>query len=346
MSEAPDQPSVVLAVRSDSFAGVERYLCDVANEIHRRGWRVAVVGGDAPAMLDLLDAGVTFKPAVTTVEVTRALVRTGHADVVHVHMTAAEVAATAAMPLTRRRFVTTRHFAGRRGTSAAGRVLSPVVRLAARRQIAISQFVAESLGEPSVVVHNGVPVRDSAPLTAARVTMMQRLTPEKDPLTGVRAWARSGLQDLGWRLAVAGRGSMDTEVRRLAQELGVADSVEALGFVVDTATLLESTSILLATAPAEPFGLSVLEAMSRGIPVIAADGGAHRETVGDASPLFGPGDDVACASALRDLASDPELRRVTGRQLQARQRRLFTVESHVDQLLRVYSSINNGRRPT
>jgi glycosyltransferase involved in cell wall biosynthesis len=132
---------------------------------------------------------------------------------------------------------------------------------------------------------------------------------------------------------------MEADVRRAADELGVASSVDVLGFVEDTEGLLEGTSILLATAPGEPFGLAVVEAMSRGIPVVAADAGAHRETVGDATLLFPPGQPRAAAELLEALASSPEARRVQGAELQARQRALFTVETHVDGLERVYDAI-------
>jgi glycosyltransferase involved in cell wall biosynthesis len=329
----------VLAVRSDSFAGVERYLCDVALAVADRGWGVTVIGGDPAAMRRRLVPAVAFRPARTTAQVVRALVSAGPADVVHVHMTAAEVAATVAWPVTRRRFLTTRHFAGPRGESRLGRLAAPAIRRALREQIAISRFVADSIGEPSVVVANGVPDQAQAPLTARRVTMMQRLAPEKDPLTGIRAWARSGLHEQGWRLQVAGRGVLHDGTSALARELRVDDSVDLLGFVEDTGRLLDGTTILLAPATREPFGLSVVEAMSRGVPVVAADGGAHRETVGEPRWLFPPGDAEACAVALRSLAGDAELRRRLGSQLQRRQRSLFSLDVHVDRLEQIYRGL-------
>ena len=51
--------------------------------------------------------------------------------------------------------------------------------------------------------------------------------------------------------------------------------------MTDTDRLLASSSVVLAPAPAEPFGLSVVEAMAHGLAVVAAEGGAHTETVGD-----------------------------------------------------------------
>ena len=42
--------SVVQVVRSDAFAGVERYLCQVANGLDSRGHHLTVIGGDPDRM--------------------------------------------------------------------------------------------------------------------------------------------------------------------------------------------------------------------------------------------------------------------------------------------------------
>ena len=102
-------------------------------------------------------------------------------------------------------------------------------------------------------------------------------------------------------------------MRTLAHELGVTDSIDFVGQIADTDRLLGESSVVLATPPAEPFGLSVVEAMAHGVPVVAAAGGAHVETMGDAGMLFPPGDARAAARCAGQLAADPDLRRKVGR---------------------------------
>ena len=112
-----DQLRIAHVVRSDSFGGVERYVCMVAPRLAARGCEVAVVGGD-PAQMARVSDVVRWRPASTTWQVARELKRLGRLDIVHAHMTAAEVAAVITKPLHHARLVTTLHFASPRGSGS------------------------------------------------------------------------------------------------------------------------------------------------------------------------------------------------------------------------------------
>ncbi len=345
----PAPLTVTHVVVSDAFAGVERYVCQVAGELARRGHRVTAVGGDPDRMRAELGHRVPSRPAGSAVGAALALAGQGGADLVHAHMTAAEGAAWLARPFNGAAVVATRHFARQRGSSAVARGLARISSRAVVRDIAISRFVAEAVTGPTVLIHNGVPDRPPAALESATVVMLQRLDPEKMPDVGIRAWARSGLGGRGWRLVVAGTGTLRPSLGRLADELGVSGSVCFAGRVDDTDRLLADASVLLAPAPAEPFGLSVVEAMAHGVPVVAADGGAHRETLGEDGLLFPAGDPDAAAAALVTLSDDLGLRRSRGAGLRRRQQERFSLARHVDQLESLYREVvaeaRGGQRP-
>ena len=254
-------------------------------------------------------------------------------------MTAAEGAAWLARPFTRAPIVATRHFARERGSSTPARALARLTSRAVSRDIAISRFVAGTVRGPTVLIPNGVPDRPAAGLESTTVLMMQRLDPEKQPDVGLEAWALSGLGDRGWRLVVAGIGDLRPAMEHLCRELGIEGSVCFVGQVEETDQLLAGAAVFLAPAPAEPFGLSVVEAMAHGVPVAAADGGAHRETVGGDGLLFTAGDPAAAAAALATLAGDPALRRAMGARLRRRQQEQFSLRGHVDQLEALYAEV-------
>ena len=327
---------IVHAVRSDSFAGVERYVSEVAGALSLLGHEVTVVGGDPTALCSALPSAVRYRPAATTGQVARELARCGRPDVVHAHMSAAELAAVLTRPAHRAPVVATRHFAVRRGGNLIASAVTRTVARGLALEISISQFVADASGPGSLVLHNGVRDQPEGRDRERTVLVMQRLEPEKDTETAVRAFAASGLQEQGWRLQVAGRGSRHDEVQALAVELGVR--VELLGFVSDPRPLLASAGLLLAPAPGEPFGLTVVEAMATGLPVVASRGGAHVETVGTDGLLFPVSDVQACVEQLRRAAHDPDLRARYGLGLRERQQRLFRLDGHVEALVAAYSA--------
>lgn len=331
---------VAHVVTTADFAGVERYVCDTATGLAARGWEVVVVGGDPAAMGSRLSGQVQHRAGATLRSATRALVSSGRFDIVHAHLTASEVVALAATRLRGGRLVATRHIAGPRGTSALGAVARPILARSLDLQIAISRYTADVIGEPSIVIHNGVPPSALGAVDRERtVLMIQRLEPEKGTATGLRAWAASGLAADGWRLVVAGSGSQEGALRRLARELGVHDSVDFLGFVHDAREVIARAGILLAPSPVEGFGLSVVEAMAEGTPVVAAGAGGHPETVGSDGMLFDPDSPEQGAEQLRQLARDDAARSAYGAALRQRHRDLFTLERHLDGLETAYRGI-------
>jgi glycosyltransferase involved in cell wall biosynthesis len=336
--------SILHVVATENFAGVERYITYVAPLQAAAGWDVTVVGGEPGAMVDALGPTVRHLPGDNFAAVARQLAKVGRrCEIMHTHMTAAEFAAVSTWPLHRANVVTTRHFAGPRGSTRPARLVGHVVRRVFAAQISISQFVADSIREPSVLIPSGVPNAAPARDGAKRVLVAQRLEAEKDTQLALEAWAKSNLAADGWTIAFAGRGSQESALRSRTRDLGLGESVHFLGFVDDLDKELDQCSIFLATALAEPFGLSVVEAMAKGIPVVASAAGAHRETVGLVAPelLFEPGDSDACAALLRRVVDDGASSR-WGPQLRACQQAEFSLERHVGQLLALYDRVRTG----
>ena len=343
--------SIVHAVRSDGFAGVERYVATVADELAKRQHRVTVIGGDPVAMRNVIaNRAVTVVPGATTSRVARELARHARGvDIVHVHMTAAETAALVAWPLVRKPTIATRHFASRRGSTIARRTVAPLIRRMLVTEIAISDFVARASGPGVRTLRNGVPIDDPVDPAKPVVLVAQRLAPEKNTGEALEAWVRSGLGARGWELWIAGDGGDRPGLEAQAAALD-AVGVRFLGRREDMKCLRASAGMFLAPAPAEPFGLSVAEAMACGLPVVAAAGGGHLETVARATPdcVYPPGDVVRCAELLAGLASDVARRRQIGASLQAFQRQALTLDAHIDGLVGIYRTYAPGtaRRPS
>jgi glycosyltransferase involved in cell wall biosynthesis len=102
----------------------------------------------------------------------------------------------------------------------------------------------------------------------------------------------------------------EDELRTQAADLGVEGRVRFLGFVPDAE--LEGLWRLAECAAfptlGEGFGLPVIEAMARGVPVACSDLPVLREVGGDVPHYFSPDDQVAAAAAIEAARSDSDAR--------------------------------------
>jgi glycosyltransferase involved in cell wall biosynthesis len=322
-------------VRSDSFAGVERYISTVAPALAARGHRVVVIGGDPVPMRRHL-RGVEHQPGGTALRAATALLAQPF-DVIHAHMTAAEGAAVTVGFLRRTPVVATLHFAARRGRSRIGSLAAPVIRHRLGAQIAISDYVARESAEDCVVIHNAVPCAEPVAATGRSVLVLQRLENEKRTDLAIRAWAKLPHAHDGWTLVIAGEGSQRVALERLATETCPPGSVRFLGRVADPASVRAVARCQLATCPIDGFGLSVAEAMACGLPVLAVRGGGHEELLAGFDDLLAEPDEDSIASRLRILVDGPtdEL----GERLMLAQQARFGLESHIDSLERTYAGV-------
>lgn len=334
---------IVHVVCSDGFAGVERYISRIGPALAARGARVTVIGGDPRAMAATLASGsVDFTPAASIGEARRALARLPRPDIINTHMSEGDLVGALGSLRSHARVVSTRHFASRRGSRAAMRPLSAWISGRIAAQIAISQFVADAIEGDSVVVHTGVDDAPAAPAEARQKTVLvaQRLEPEKDTATAIRAWAGSSARTTGWRMVVAGDGSERQQLNALAGELGIRDSIDFLGHRDDVHELMATASVLLAPTPREGLGLSVLEAMARATPVIASASGGHLETAGavEGSRMFASRDAVEAARRLDELIADTRARAALGEAQRRHQQTEFSLSAQVDGTQAVYEA--------
>lgn len=333
---------IVHVVATDAFAGTERYVATLALAQARRGDDVAVVGGRADAMRPLLGNHVVHVGYPGPAGTLRYLRSMPPPRVVHAHLTAAELLGCTAFLSSRSvRVVSTRHIAARRGSSPAGRLAAHLIRWRLDGQIAPSRYLADRVDGPSEVILTGVPDSPVGSHDQPVVLVAQRLEAEKDTATALRAWAASGLASSGWRLEVAGGGSQERPLRQLAGTLGIAGSCTFLGQVDDVAARMARAAMVLCTAKSDSFGLTAVEAMACGAPVVVSAAGGHVETVGavDGAALYPPGDHLKAAAQLERLAGDPDLRSRYGQRLRRFQQAELSVGPFVDRVAHFYDRV-------
>jgi glycosyltransferase involved in cell wall biosynthesis len=136
------------------------------------------------------------------------------------------------------------------------------------------------------------------------------------------------------------------ELRALAAQLGLAGRVGFTGFVDEVSAAMRALDIVVhASTQPEPFGLSIVEAIACGKPVIASRAGGAEEIVeASGGAIFHrPGDAADLANQIAQLAGDSAKRLCLGRAGRAAAERLFARPRLAQQLIPIYERVASAR---
>jgi len=137
-----------------------------------------------------------------------------------------------------------------------------------------------------------------------------------------------------WLVGGALFGDIDTsyeaQLRRRIQDRGLGRHVILTGHRYDVPAVMACCDVVLHTSvQPEPFGLSIVEAMALGKPVIATRCGAVPELIDDGRTglLVPPGDAPALANAILRLLRDPEGAKMMGSAARKAVEERFSIEA-------------------
>jgi glycosyltransferase involved in cell wall biosynthesis len=186
-----------------------------------------------------------------------------------------------------------------------------------------------------------------------RVLFVGRLEHGKGLHLGLQSFAALRRRHPEALLTVMGGGPDEAALHALAQRLDLSAAVNWMPWSGHDTVLhaYGQHDVLLATGLQDASGEAVLEAMSRGLPVIALDSGGAAATLIDSSCGFrirprGPEAVVeGLASALSSLAEDPELSRRMSEAAWRRARREFSWTARIMRMERLYRRVCESEGP-
>ena len=184
---------------------------------------------------------------------------------------------------------------------------------------------------PAAEVRRELGLSGEVPLVALVARMDNWAKGHKELFAALRLLAPSHqLQAL-----VIGSGRREAEIRALAREVGVSETVHFLGNRADVPDLLNAVDLYVNPSYTEGFSRSLLEAMAASRPVIASRVGGMAEVVrdGDNGLLVPPQDPAALAQALARLLDDPDFAKKLGDRAREDVEANYTLE-------RLYREIN------
>lgn len=201
--------------------------------------------------------------------------------------------------------------------------------------IAVSQGVALNMAQLSALSPDAItiinnPVTERPPPSPAsvvraeslwpgppgsRILTVARLAPVKNHELLLRAMAR--MNDLEAHLMIVGTGELEAPLRRIAADLGIGRRVVFAGYQPEPTAFYDSADLFVLPSDSEGFGNVIVEALARGLPVVATDcPGGPREILegGRWGRLVPMRDEAALARAMREtLLEVPDRQALRGR---------------------------------
>ncbi|MGQ0571214.1 MAG: glycosyltransferase family 4 protein [Armatimonadota bacterium] len=233
--------------------------------------------------------------------------------------------------------------------------------------LGISEHIARTIRQafPAMAdrvrsVHNGVdlahfaPRNGSRPAEAAHLVYVGRISPEKGVHVLLEAFeyvlARrpdATLQIVGPEYRRAGRQGYLAGLKR-GLSPRVAARVRFAGFVEheDLPQVYENAAVFVSPSLQEAFGMTLVEAMAMGLPVVSTRTGGIPEVIDDGRTglLVEPGDARGLAEAILKLLNDPSLRAAMGASGRRRVEERFSWDQSTASLERSYQAICSPRR--
>ncbi|MEY0429507.1 glycosyltransferase family 4 protein [Providencia rettgeri] len=158
------------------------------------------------------------------------------------------------------------------------------------KNLAIKYKVTSS--NKQVVIHNGIPDNTISLQIQNKLTniiniiCVARFSEQKDHSTLFKAL--SNLKQKNWQLNLVGKGPLEQNAKELVNELGLNEKVNFLGERHDVGNLLSSSDIFILPSNWEGLPISIIEAMSFSLPIIASDVGGVSEMVSSSNGILVP----------------------------------------------------------
>ena len=226
--------------------------------------------------------------------------------------------------------------------------------------VAISQAIADEFLEAGIdaqkirIIPNSVDLQRFQPVSVDEKRAIRRRLglPEEAMITAFtgRLVSYKGLEGLlrVWRglvdngdpgvLLLVGGGGLDMhncegELRDFVRTRGMASAVRFAGEAKDVEAYLQASDLFAFPSENEAFGISVVEAMATGLPVVSSDAGGLMDIVSDGETglVFPAGDEEALKRSLGRLLGSADLRRSLGEAARERALAVYSSQRIVEQ---------------
>lgn len=270
-------------------------------------------------------------------------------DVVHAHLVhALYICSLAARGLKTKMVYTEHSTSNNRRGKAYLRPIEKYIYVRYDKLISISQQTQDALQDwlqsndgRFVVINNGVDTKAFANIhkevIPKSLIMVSRFASSKDQETVIRAMKEL---DDDVILRLVGDGENLEHCKQVAREWGVENRVQFLGARADVAELVAESYIGIQSSNWEGFGLTAVEIMAAGKPIIATDVDGLKQVVEGTGELFPVGDLNALTKIIKCLLRD-EARYEMMKKLSVKRAAKYDISQTANQYIATYKEIFN-----
>lgn len=338
---------IVQVMLAKGFGGAERSFVDLTNELAARGIDVLAIGDARGVALEALDDAPTLTRFALRCHGTwdrlaehamRREMSRFEPLVVHAHLArAAHLAGRAAHALGRPTLAKTHNLVNLKYYQHID-CLVPTTR--AQERYLVERGIAPADIE-RIANFSRVPAVDRVPHASGppfRIVALGRFVAKKGFDTLLEAFALLRANGLAATLEIGGDGAERTRLERDIARHGLEAAVTLRGWVDDARAFLDGAALFVLPSRDEPFGIVLLEAMARGVPIVATRTQGPLEILGDDAATLVDADDAAALAAAMRTSLDGAGREHAARAL-ARYRDEYAAAIVVDRYLALYERL-------
>jgi glycosyltransferase involved in cell wall biosynthesis len=283
------------------------------------------------------------------------LIKRENYKIIHVHLFPADFfVAIASLFLDRSiKFIFTEHSNyNRRRASKIFKILDLFTYSRYHKIICVSKQVENSLkkwlpfvSNKTVIIRNGIPL-NTLPEKQLQKIYDVLFVGRLERVKGVDILLRAAeclkkKYSMKIRIGIVGTGVLLSDFKKLSFNLGINNTVEFLGVRGDILSLLDKSSVFVLPSRWEGASISILEAMSRNVPVIATSVGGIPEVISNGRDgiLVNPGNPEMLAEAIIYLLENEKLREMLVNDAFKKVKKEFSIARYTYDILNLYKNV-------
>lgn len=196
------------------------------------------------------------------------------------------------------------------------------------------------------VIHNGSTTPSEQSInysvhTPLRLVMIARFSPQKDQETLIKAVTK--LPKDSYKLTFVGDGETLQTNKELVSKYGLNHNIKFVGFKDDISNELINNDVYILSTHYEGLPISIIEAMSYGLPIIASDIGGNNELIKNKENGFLVHNVEELAKSLLFFINNPNEIKKMGKESFSLYKSEFDLESRLEEINKVYNTLLSER---